>query len=67
MTAKQLLHEFVERLSDEDALVTAALLIPDAERSLREDEKAAIDQGPAEADAGELIDLEEVEREFGIA
>jgi predicted transcriptional regulator len=47
--------------------VTAALLIPDAERSLREDEKAAIDQGLAEADAGELIDLEEVEREFGIA
>ncbi|MCL4240286.1 MAG: hypothetical protein KJ048_02940 [Dehalococcoidia bacterium] len=67
MTAKQLLHEFVERLSDEDALVTAALLIPDAERSLREDEKAAIDQGLAEADAGELIDLEEVEREFGIS
>lgn len=67
MTAKQLLHEFVERLSDEDALVTAALLIPDADRSLCEDEKAAIDQGLAEADAGELIDLEEVEREFGIS
>ncbi|MBE0609152.1 MAG: hypothetical protein IH609_07225 [Dehalococcoidia bacterium] len=67
MTAKQLLHEFVERLSDDDALVTAALLIPDAERSLREDEKAAIDQGLAEADAGEMIALEEIEREFGIA
>ncbi|MBE0610999.1 MAG: hypothetical protein IH609_16580, partial [Dehalococcoidia bacterium] len=67
MTAKQLLHEFVERLSDDDALVSAALLIPDAERSLREDEKAAIDQGLAEADAGEMIALEEIEREFGIA
>lgn len=67
MTAKQLLHEFVERLSEDDALVTAALLIPDAKRRLREDEKAAIDRGLAEADAGELIDLEEVEREFGIA
>ncbi|HML98009.1 MAG TPA: hypothetical protein PKD75_05970 [Tepidiformaceae bacterium] len=34
MTAKQLLHEFVERLSEDDALVTAALLIPDAKRRL---------------------------------
>lgn len=67
MTAKQLLHEFVDRLSDDDALVTAALLIPDAERQLRDDEKAAIEQGLAEADAGELIPLEEIEREFGIA
>ncbi len=67
MTAKQLLHEFVDRLSEDDALVTAALLIPAAERQLRNDEKAAIEQGLAEADAGELIPLEEIEREFGIA
>lgn len=66
VTAKQLLHEFVERLSEDDALVTAALLIPDAKRRLREDEKAAIDRGLAEADAGEMIPLEEIEREFGI-
>ncbi|MCZ7578556.1 MAG: hypothetical protein M5U18_16500 [Dehalococcoidia bacterium] len=67
MTAKQLLHEFVEGLSDEDALVTAALLIPNAERELRDDEKAAIERGLAEADAGQLIPVEEIEREFGIA
>ncbi|GMV85238.1 MAG: hypothetical protein AMXMBFR80_10940 [Dehalococcoidia bacterium] len=67
VTAKQLLHEFVERLSEDDALVTAALLIPDAKRRLREDEKAAIDRGLAEADAGEMIPLEEIEREFGIS
>lgn len=65
MTAKQLLHEFVDRLSDDDALVTAALLIPDAGRHLRDDEKAAIEQGLTEADAGELIPLEEIEHEFG--
>lgn len=47
--------------------MTAALLIPDAERQLRDDEKAAIEQGLAEADAGEMIALEEIEREFGIA
>jgi hypothetical protein len=35
MTAKQLLHEFVEGLSEDDALVTAALLIPDAGRRLQ--------------------------------
>ena len=67
VTAKQLLHEFVERLSEDDALVTAALLIPDAKRRLREDEKAAIDRGLAEADAGEMIPLEETEGEFGIS
>ncbi|MCC7088383.1 MAG: hypothetical protein FIB00_16095 [Chloroflexi bacterium] len=67
MTAKQLLHEFVEGLSDEDALVTAALLIPNAERELRDDEKAAIERGLAEAEAGQLIPVEEIEREFGIA
>ncbi|MCO5201739.1 MAG: hypothetical protein M9925_08590 [Chloroflexi bacterium] len=67
MGAKQLLHEFVEGLSDEDALVTAALLIPNAERELRDDEKAAIERGLAEAEAGQLIPVEEIEREFGIA
>lgn len=67
MTAKQLLHEFVDRLSEDDALVTAALLIPDAQRRLREDEKAAVELGLAEAEAGELIPVEEIEREFGLA
>lgn len=67
MTAKKMLHEFVDRLSEDDALATAALLIPDAERHLRDDEKAAVEQGLAEADAGELIPVEEIAREFGIA
>ena len=67
MTAKQLLHEYVERLSEDDALVTAALLIPDAQRLLREDEKAAIDRGLAEAEAGQLTPVEEIEREYGLA
>jgi hypothetical protein len=67
MTAKQLLHEFVDRLSEDDAAVTAALLIPRPDRRLSDEEKAAIEKGLAEADAGELISLEEIEREFGIS
>lgn len=67
MTAKQLLHDFVDRLSEDDAAVTAAMLIPDAGRRLRDDERAAIERGLAEADAGELIPMEEIERELGIA
>lgn len=62
MTAKQLLHEFVDRLSEDDAAVTAALLIPRPDRRLSDEEKAAIEKGLAEADAGELISLEEIER-----
>lgn len=66
MTAKQLLHEFVEGLSEDDALVTAAMLIPDAGRRLRPEERTAIERGLAEADAKELIALEDIEREFSL-
>lgn len=67
MTAKQLLHEFVDHLSEDDAAVTAALSVPGANRRLRNDEKAAIDKGLAEADAGRWIPLEKVEREFDLS
>ena len=63
MTAKQLLHEFVDGLSEDDALVTAALLIPNAGRRLQPEERAAIDRALAEAEAEDLIAIEEIERE----
>jgi predicted transcriptional regulator len=65
MTAKQLLHDYVDGLTEDDAAVTAALLLPDRGRRLTEHERAAIDAGLAEADANELIPLEDIEREFG--
>lgn len=66
MTAKQLLHDFVEGLSEDDAAVTAAMLIQGSARALRANERVAIERGLAEADGGELVPLEEIEREFGI-
>ena len=65
VTAKQLLHEYVDGLSEEDAAVTAALLLPDRGRRLTEHERVAIEAGLAEADADELVPLEDIEREFG--
>jgi hypothetical protein len=65
MSAKQLLHEYVDGLTEDDAAVTAALLLPDRDRRLTEHERAAIDAGLAEADGNELISLEDSEREFG--
>lgn len=64
MTAKQLLHQYVDHLSEEDAAVTAAILLPRQDRSLRQSEMALIERGLAQADAGELIPLEELEREL---
>lgn len=66
VTAKQLLHEYVDRLSEDDAELTAAMLIPGAERRLRDEERAAIERGLKDAEAGNLIPLEETERELGI-
>jgi predicted transcriptional regulator len=66
MTAKQMLHEYVDRLTDEDAAVTAAILIPTANRQLSADERRAIERGLAEADAGNVIPLEDLEQELGI-
>ena len=66
MTAKQLLHEYIESLSEEDAAATVAFLLPHPERRLSRDEIALIELGLAQADAGELIPLEEIEAEFGI-
>ncbi|MGE0599716.1 MAG: hypothetical protein AB7J35_11405 [Dehalococcoidia bacterium] len=66
MTAKQLLHEYVDRLSEEDAAVTAAPLIPQPDRKLRRSEIELIEKGLAQADAGELIPLEALERELDI-
>jgi predicted transcriptional regulator len=40
------------------------MLVPDAGRRLRPEERAAIERGLAEAEAEELITLEEIEREF---
>jgi predicted transcriptional regulator len=66
MTAKQMLHEYVDRLTDEDAAVTAAILIPTANRQLSADERRAIERGLAEADAGNVTPLEDLEQELGI-
>lgn len=66
MTARQLLHEYVESLSEEEAAETAALLIPGRDRPLTEYERRVIEVGLAQIDAGEEIPLEEVEREFGL-
>ena len=66
MTAKQLLHEYIESLSEEDAAVAATMLIPGVNRRLTAEERRAIDRGIAEMDAGKGIPLEEIEREFGI-
>ncbi len=63
MTARQLLHEYVESLSEDDAEVTAALLVI-ADRPLTARERRAILQGLAEADTGKLTSLEEIEREY---
>ncbi len=63
MTAKQALHQYVDALSEDDAAVTAALLIPAKDRALRDDESRLIAKGLAEADSGDLIPLEDVERE----
>lgn len=66
MTARQLLHEYVDSLSEEEAAETAALLIPNPDRPLTEHERQIIERGLAQADAGEGIPLEDVEREFGL-
>lgn len=66
MTAKQLLHEFIDSLSEDDAAVAATMLIPGVNRRLTEEERRAIDRGIAEMDSGQGIPLEEIEREFGI-
>lgn len=66
MTAKQLLHEFIDGLSEEDAAVTASMLIPGVHRRLTDEERKLIERGLAELDAGCRIPLEEIEREFGI-
>ena len=65
MTAKQLLHEYVDGLTENDAAVTAAVLLPDQGGRLTEHERVAIEAGLAEADADELVPLEDIECEFG--
>ena len=66
VTARQLLHEYIDRLSEDDAIATAAILLEVDKRTLRPGERALIERGLAEADAGQLIPLEEVEAEFGV-
>ena len=66
VTAKQLLHEFIDSLSEDEAAVTASMLIPTVHRRLSDEERRAIEQGLAELDAGNRIPLEEIEREFGL-
>ncbi|MEO8541780.1 MAG: hypothetical protein ABI577_18720 [bacterium] len=65
MTAKELLHEYVDTLTEDDAALTAAMLIPNPDRPLGREEWYAIARGLAEAEAGKLIPFEEIEAEFG--
>ena len=67
MTARQLLHEYVDSLSEDDAAVTATLLLPRSDRPLTAEQRTLIGRALAEADAGELIPLEDIEAEFGVS
>lgn len=66
VTVKEMLHEFIESLSEDEAAETAAFLLPQLDRPLTRDEIALIERGIAEADAGELVPIEDLEAEFGI-
>jgi predicted transcriptional regulator len=61
-----MLHEYIESLTEEDAAATAAFLLPQPNRKLSRAEIALIELGLAQADAGELIPIEELEAEFDI-
>lgn len=63
MTAKQLLHDYVDGLSEEDAAATAAWLVPSTKRKLTPVEREIIDRGLREAEAGLLTPLDELDWE----
>ena len=63
MTAKQLLHDYVDALSEEDAAATAAWLVPSRTRQLTQAEREIIERGLREAEAGLLTPLDAIDWE----
>ncbi|MCC6269060.1 MAG: hypothetical protein IT300_15945 [Dehalococcoidia bacterium] len=69
MTAKQQLLEYVSRLTEEEAEDKLPWLAPileprPANRRLNPAERAAVDRGLADIEAGQFVTLEELEAEM---
>ncbi len=70
VTAKEALRELIDDMADDEAEWTLGWLAAEqaqSPRPLTPDESAAIERGLADSAAGRLVDLEEVERELGLA
>ena len=70
MTAKEALIELVEDMSEDEAQWTLGWLADEhaqAPRPLSADEMASIARGLADVAAGRTVDLEDLERESGLA
>jgi hypothetical protein len=70
VTAKEKLLEYVSALTEEEAedklpWIAPMFERPSGDRRLSAAERAAIERGLRDADAGLLIPIEEVEAEFG--
>lgn len=69
MTAKEALHERVERLTDEDAARAVLLLdsfLPEDRPPVSAEEMAAVERAIARLDAGEGVPHSEVKRRLNL-
>jgi len=82
MTTREAIHHLVDDLADDDLATAERLLLglritadpvlrslamaPIDDEPETEEERAAVAEAMAEADGGDVVTLEEVEREFGL-
>jgi hypothetical protein len=81
MTSKQILHQLVDTLPDgvldeaerllralqtDDPVVRAHLLAPYDDEAETEDERRAVAEARADFEAGRVISMDEIKREFGV-
>ena len=81
MTSKRILHQLVDSLPEgalaeaerhlralqtDDPVARAHLLAPDDDEAETEDERRAVAEARADFEAGHVVSMDEIKREFGV-